>query len=176
MEYQYLPNSDGTVIFGTNGELDLSSPTCTIDEGMARYAYVAQVLAAIDERLRKCKPPPMKLPRIQEICRGQDEAKHAARVPEAFQRGFLLKNINTIVGTMEWAVNNLSTPSASICSLTHMINPRFTYPQLRASRAERRHMVLRQRPRPLFQSPHIQYPVQRYRDGLPLGARSSWRC
>ncbi|KAF9728724.1 hypothetical protein PMIN01_13104 [Paraphaeosphaeria minitans] len=68
---------------------------------MARYAYVAQVLAAIDERLRKCKPPPMKLPRIQEICRGQDEAKHAARVPEAFQRGFLLKNINTIVGTME---------------------------------------------------------------------------
>ncbi|KAL5409185.1 hypothetical protein PMIN03_006115 [Paraphaeosphaeria minitans] len=56
MEYQYLPNSDGTVIFGTNGELDLSSPTCTIDEGMARYAYVAQVLAAIDERLRKCSP------------------------------------------------------------------------------------------------------------------------
>ncbi|KAL5456109.1 hypothetical protein PMIN06_004068 [Paraphaeosphaeria minitans] len=99
MEYQYLSNSDGTVIFGTNGELDLSSPTCTIDEGMARYAYVAQVLAAIDERLRKCKPPPMKLPRIQEICRGQDEAKHAARVPEAFQRGFLLKNINTIVGS-----------------------------------------------------------------------------
>ncbi|KAF2439443.1 hypothetical protein P171DRAFT_501562 [Karstenula rhodostoma CBS 690.94] len=100
---------DGTVVFGTSVDIDYSPPKCTVDEGMARYAHAEQVLTAIGERLLKCKPPPMKLPGVKEICRGEDEAKEAARVPEGYRCAFLLENINTIAGTMKSTVTSSDT-------------------------------------------------------------------
>lgn len=110
---------DGTADSKPSYGANYPPPVYSFEKDMARYKHCAQVLTAISERLDKCKPPPMKLPDIEQICSGDCEAKAAARVPEDFRCAFLLENVDAIAVNMQWTVSSLSISSPLNSSLIH---------------------------------------------------------
>jgi hypothetical protein len=67
---EVVQREDGTYYHGTTVEIDDESPqTCSFEEGTARYARASRVLKAIREKFDTFKPPPMRLPEIEDICR-----------------------------------------------------------------------------------------------------------
>ena len=83
------------------------TPTCTVAEGQDRYNRAQHVLEAIRERFQKCLPPPMSLPQLDEICRNTHVIE-APRVPVPYQLDFVVANIETIAGVLQWTVSAIT--------------------------------------------------------------------
>ena len=96
---------------------DESLQTCSFEEGETRYAIAFRHLESLRARLSVCLPIPMTMPDLDSICRGSMTAMEAPRVPDQFQLQFLLKNLNTIAGDLQYTVRNqpLYPNSANTC-------------------------------------------------------------
>ncbi|KAL1591985.1 hypothetical protein SLS60_011577 [Paraconiothyrium brasiliense] len=101
---EVIKRADGTYQHGTTLILDESPPTCTFEDGQARYHTAARVLESISDRLMTCKPPPMLIPPINDICR-KDYTVEGPRIPQEYSMDFVIKNINILAGQLQWVAN-----------------------------------------------------------------------
>ncbi|KAJ4350348.1 uncharacterized protein N0V89_008969 [Didymosphaeria variabile] len=101
---EVIKKKDGTYQHGATLILDESPQTCTFEDGKALYLTAARVLESISAKLFTCKPPPMLLPSIDDICR-KDYAVEGPRIPYEYSMEFVISNINILAGQLQWVAN-----------------------------------------------------------------------